>query len=176
MLRRISFALLALLLLTSFFALAQPATPDTDAGSADVRIGVYDSRAIAVAYAASSFNPVGDRMREYEDARAAGDDRRVRELEAWGERHQRQLHRQGFATVPVTDLLGHVKKQLPEVARAADVVAIARACDYIAPDVEAVDVTDALVQLYNPSAKTLKTIAQLRKQSPVSLDELDHNH
>ena len=53
--------------------------------------------------------------------------------------------------------------QLPDVARDADVALIARACDYTAPGVQIVDVTDALVQLFRPSEKTLRTIAELRK-------------
>ena len=70
-----------------------------------VRVGTYDSRAIAVAYASSRFSPVAEKMREFELAKQANDKERVRTLEAWGEKHQRGLHRQGFARVPVDDLL-----------------------------------------------------------------------
>ena len=89
-----------------------------------VRIGVYDNRAIAIAFAASKFNPVSEQMKKYEAAKKAGDKEQMDKLEAWGKKHQRQLHRQGFGRVPVNDLLAHVKDQLPEVAKRNRVQAI----------------------------------------------------
>ena len=137
------------------------------------RIGTYDSRAIAIAYAPSKFNPVAENMKAYEKAKAAGDEKRMEELEQWGKKHQRQLHRQGFAIVPVTDLLDHVEDKLPEVAQAAGVVAIVRACDFQSDQVELVDVTDRLVELFDPSEKTLENARSIRTKPPVDLDDLD---
>jgi len=156
------------------FAVFSPA--QEPAAASHVRLGVYDSRAIAVAYAPSRFNPVRERMAEHERAKAAGDTKRVRELEAWGERHQRALHRQGFARVPVDDLLAHVEEHLPELARAAGVRAIVPYCTYQGPDVELVDVTNELVRLFEPSEKTLATVAQLLRQDPLDLDQVERSH
>ena len=50
-----------------------------------------------------------------------------------------------------------------------------RAERHAGPEVEVVDVTDALVKLFEPSAKTLATVAEVRKQAPVDLDELEHD-
>ncbi|MHC5002294.1 MAG: hypothetical protein ACYTJ0_04150 [Planctomycetota bacterium] len=150
-----------------------------NAGQADVpalRVGVYDNRSIAIAYAASAYNPVGQKMKAYEAAKAAGDTELVEELEAWGEKAQRQLHRQGFGRVPVGELLAHVKDRLPEVARRAGVDAIVWQADYLTPHVEKVDVTMELVQLFEPSEKTLTWAKQIREQPFVDLDELDHDH
>ena len=144
--------------------------------SKKLRVGIYDNRAIAVAYAPSKYNPVSSKMKEYKEAKAAGDTERAKQLEAWGEKHQRQLHRQGFGRVPVDDLLAHVKDQLPEVARKAGVNVIAWGCDYAAPNVEQVDVTDELVKLFDPSEKTLKIVAQIKNHKPADLDEIEHNH
>ena len=54
----------------------------------------------------------------------------MKELEAWGEQHQRQLHFQGFGRVPVDDSLAPVKDQFAKLAReqqlaAATIAAIA---------------------------------------------------
>ena len=141
-----------------------------------LRVGVYDSRAIAVAYAASKHDPVGGKMKEYEQAKAAGDTKRVKELEAWGKRGQRQLHRQGFGRVPVCDLLEHVKDKMPEMARKTGVAVIARQCDYTSSDVEVVDVTKELVSLFDPSEKTLETVEALKKHKPMDLDVIEQNH
>jgi len=138
-----------------------------------LRVGVYDNRAIAVAYAASKYNPVGSKMKEYKKAEAAGDTERVKELKAWGEKHQRQLHRQGFGRAPVNDLLEHVKDKLPKVAETCHLVAIARQFDYANTDVEVVDITKELVMLFDPSEKTLKTVEELKKHAPIDIDTID---
>lgn len=145
--------------------------PAEDAGVA--RVGVYDSRAITVAYVPSRFNPLGEKLKEYEQAKADGDEDRMRELEAWGQELQRKFHRQGFAIVPVDDLLEPVADMLPEVARRAGVQAVARHCDYTADDVEVVDITLELVELYDPSPQTMKRVKEIRQVEPVDLDELD---
>ncbi len=147
------------------------------AGQPAFRIGTYDTRAIAVAYAASRFNPVGGKMKEMQAAKASGDQAKIKELEAWGQAHQRQLHRQGFGRVPVDDLLAHVKERLPEVASRAGVQAIAMQCDWVASGAEAVDLTDALVALYEPSARTLGIVKDMKGKAPISLDEIEgHKH
>lgn len=141
--------------------------------AAKVRIGTYDSRAVAIAYAASGFNPVAEKQRELKAAKAAGDRKKIAELEAWGPAHQRALHRQGFGRVPVDDLLAHVAGRLPEAARKAGVEAIVFECNWSSPGLEVVDVTDALVALYAPSERTLAMIADLKKHPPLDLGELE---
>ena len=116
-----------------------------------VRVGTYDNRAIAVAYAPSKYNPVAEKMKERKQAEQAGDKERIAELDAWGEKHQREVHRMGFGRVPVDRLLAHVADRIPDVAREAGVDVIAWQCDYAAPGIEVVDVTDELVSLFDPS-------------------------
>ncbi len=140
------------------------------------KIGIYDNRAIAIAYAASKFNPVGKQMKLYERAKAEGDKETQKKLEDWGQKHQRQLHRQGFGRVPVDDLLLHVKDQLPVVASQTGVVAIVWQCNFHLDKVEVVDVTAELVALFEPNEKTLKNIEMIKNQEPVDLDELEQMH
>ncbi|MDP8243478.1 MAG: hypothetical protein P9L94_05295 [Candidatus Hinthialibacter antarcticus] len=139
------------------------------------RVGIYDNRAIAIAYAASKYNPVSEKMEEYKKAKDAGDEQTVKQIEAWGEQHQRQLHRQGFCRVPVSDLLEHVKEQFPELAKQLNVDVIAMQCDYSVQSVEVVDITNELAALFDLSEKALKNIANIKNQAPIDLDELD-NH
>jgi len=137
-----------------------------------IRIGIYDNRAIAVAYAASSFNPVREKMTEYNAAKEAGEQKKVDALQKWGEQHQRKLHFQGFGCVPVSDLLEPVKPQLLEIAKAERLSAIVMVCDFTAPDVEVVDVTGQLVELFNPTGKTRQMAREICKHEPVSLTKL----
>ncbi len=153
-------------LLLAAFTAARPST------SPKLKVGTYDSRAVAVAFAASKHNPVAAKKAEHDKAREAGDTAKLAELERWGKSLQRRLHRQGFARVPVDDLLEHVEARLPEAAEKAGVDVIAFGCDYASESVEVVDVTRELVALFDPSPKTLETVAQLAKMPPVSLDEI----
>jgi hypothetical protein len=153
--------------LVAFTLASRPTAPPK------ARIGTYDSRAIAIAYAPSKYNPVAEKMKEHEAAKAKGDTQRIKELEAWGTSHQRQLHRQGFSRLPVDDLLAPVADRLPEVAKTTGVDAIVFSCDHHSAEVELVDVTLAIVALYEPSEKTLEYVKSAMKAKPVGLDEIE---
>ena len=85
---RTAVVLVALLVLGAGAALGLGQTKDAATGAGKVRIGTYDNRSIAVAYAASPYNR--NRLKEkkaaYERAKAAGERKAVEELEAWGAR------------------------------------------------------------------------------------------
>lgn len=173
---------LAILALAIPCACSSTATSDaaavdrsTAADPAPLRIGTYDTRAIAVAYAPSDYNPVGEKMAEHAAAKAAGDDERIAELEAWGAEHQRQLHRQAFARVPVTDLLAHVADRLPEVADRRGLAAIVADTDWVATGVERIDVTMDLVALYDPSERTVNMVEDLVDKDPLDLETVEQS-
>lgn len=159
-----------------FAFLAAPGTAIRAEESVKIRVGVYDNRAVACAYAPSKYNPVSEKMRQYKEAKARGDEKKCAELKAWGEKHQRQLHRQGFAKVPVDDLLVHVRDGLAALAKEKKLALITRECDYQAPNVEIVDVTDEIVRLYDPSEKTLKIVEEIRKVEPAGLEVVEKHH
>jgi ribosomal protein L12E/L44/L45/RPP1/RPP2 len=140
-----------------------------------LRVGTYDPRAVAVAYAASETfqKQLKQKMQELKEAEAKGDAKRARELKGWGESRQWLLHLQGFAGAPVDDILATVKDRLAAVAKAAGVAVITSKADYSGADVETVDITDQLVKLFNPSEKTLKTIRELRKQPPMEMAKVE---
>ena len=141
-----------------------------------LRIGIYQSRAIAVAFAPSKYNTiVKDLMTEMKKAEAAGDQKKIAEIKKQGEAHQKRAHRQAFGQEPVDDILVHIKGRLPEVARAAGVDVIVAGVNWSSSNVETVDVTNLLVKEFNPSPKTLNIIEDLLKRPPIDMDALgDH--
>ena len=169
---RVAMFLSALLALGACAALRAGPAGEGAANDKKVRIGTYDSRAIAIAYAHSRFNPVKEKWAAYEKAKATGDREKIKELEAWGQEHQRQLHFQGFSRVPVDDLLAPVKDGVAKLARERNLAAITMGCDFTGKEVELVDVTDDLVKLYDPSEKTLKTARSVRAVKPVPLTQI----
>jgi hypothetical protein len=144
----------------------QPAAPSAPG---KLRVGTYDSRAIAVAFAASEFNPVAAKRAEMDKAKAAGDTKKIAELEAWGKDYQRQLHFQGFSKVPVDDLLEPVKAQVAKLAADQGLAAIADDYAFTGAQVDVVDVTDQLVEMYKPNEKSRANAKMIRGQKPVAL-------
>jgi len=140
------------------------------------RIGVFDSRAVALAWARSDEGEevVRQLRAEYEKAKAANDEKRVKELEQEGQWHQVRLHQMGFSTGPVADILAKVKDKLPGIARQERVTAIVSKWElpYAEQGVELVDVTLPLVKLFNPSEQVLKWIEEMKNQPPVPFDKL----
>jgi hypothetical protein len=149
-----------------------PAAQAAGAAPGPARIGTYDGRAIAVAFVPSTINSVqlAELVKKAKDAEAAGDTARVAELRAKGAALQTLRHLQGFSNAPVDDILDHVRERLPEVARKAGVCAIVRETDFHDATVETIDVTDQIVALFNPNERTLKTVKDIRKHKPMSID------
>lgn len=141
-----------------------------------IRVGVYDNRAIALAYFGSEHNIFLKKRAEHHEAQAAGDSARAKELTEWVERFQRQIHFQGFCRVPVDDLLLVVKENLADVAKSTGVDLIGWNPDYVGAEVEVVDITNELVSLFNPTEEKLKQIRSLEDVEPTALADIEHDH
>ena len=161
------------------FGLAGCGAGEREAGLAKVRVGIYDSRAVAIAYAHSDLNEarLKAKMAEMEKAKAEGDTKKIAELEAWGPAQQAKLHRQGFGAAPVDDILEHIKDKLPQICKQADVAAVVSKWDKKAlkryKSAELVDVTDLMAAEFGPDEKVLRTIEQIKKKKPVPKWQLD---
>jgi hypothetical protein len=141
-----------------------------------LRVGVYDSRAIAIAYSASRHNDnvMIAKSKEKHQAEQAGDVETAERIEQEMRSLQVKRHLQGFGTAPVHDLLASIEKQVPAIAREAgvDVIVSKWAFDYRAGDAEVVDVTAALVKAFEPTAKALEWIEQMKDIKPMSEAEI----
>jgi hypothetical protein len=158
-------------------AAAQPAPPTTQRSSPVLRVGVYDSRAVCVGSrnSGATNKQVDELRKQLKDAEAAGDAKRVEQIKARGQTLQTVRHLQAFSNAPVDEFLAQIKDKLPAIAAEAKVDVIVAKADYCASGVETIDVTDALVKAFNPDEKTLKTVAELRKQKPIEMvDVLGH--
>ncbi len=144
------------------------------AASGSVRIGTYDNRVIAIAYAQAGYIPVAEKTAEYDRAEAAGDTATMREIDDFMSALQRKLHRQGFGRVPVDDLLEPVALQIPSLAADLGLHAIVWICDYAGEGVEVVDVSEELARLYVSSEDAAELCREVIPVAPVDLDEIDH--
>jgi hypothetical protein len=143
----------------------------------ELRVGTFDSRAVALAYYRS---PDGlDRMKpewdqQLRDAEAAGDTARVEELKLFMPSFQHLLHQQVFSTGSICNVLREIEADLPGIAAEADVYLIVSRWElpYSAPDVELIDVTPNLVALFELDEETAGFVAQIEDVEPMPLEEM----
>lgn len=143
-----------------------------------VVVGTFDSRAIAITYyrteaTASYFE---DLKTEHAEAVESGNKERVKELEAEGQASQELIHKQSFGTWPVDNILEIIEGKIPEIAKQADVDLIVSKWNivYKHSGIEFMDVTDVMVNLFNPDEQTLGIVEQIKMQNPVPLEELEN--
>ena len=162
----------ALCVLTGATALAQSQTNK-------LRMGVYDSRAIAIAYGNSAEfqQSMKSSRADYNKAREEKNDKRMKEIDAQMKLKQRRLHEQGFSTGSVAAIMGKIKDALPGVAKKAGVQAIVSKWElnYPSPEVEVVDVTDELMALFHVNDKGKEWAKQIRTKPPVPMEEITDN-
>ena len=159
----------------AIYACVRAEDPAAKTKPAKLRVGTFDSRAIAIAYVnTDDFKQALKKLKdEHKKAKAAGDEKKAKELEAKGEAQQQLLHTQGFSTASVGEYLERVKDKIPAVAKEAGVDVIVSKWDlvYQSPDADFVDVTVQLVKLFNPDERTLKIGEELKKTPPIPLEE-----
>ncbi|MHC4737746.1 MAG: hypothetical protein ACYS9Y_02470 [Planctomycetota bacterium] len=142
-----------------------------------LRVGVYDSRAIPMAYTHSQYGDdfMPKLSREKKEAEARGDVKKAQELEEKMQRYALKRHKQVFSTAPVHDLLDLVQERIPEVAKQTGVDLIASKWEivYLASDVEVVDVTLKMAKMFEPKLGTLEAIQELMKKEPLTEEEVE---
>ncbi|MFC1758657.1 hypothetical protein ACFL2H_07800 [Planctomycetota bacterium] len=146
-----------------------------------VRVGTFDSRALAMAYYRSE--AFKDHMKEmharHEKAKTDGDEQLAKKLAAEGPALQELIHKQGFGTWKVDNLLEKIKTKIPEIADQADVDVIVSKWNivYRNPTTKFIDVTDLMVKPFEPDQATLTVIKEIQEQDPVPLEKLKrHQH
>lgn len=142
------------------------------------RIGVYDSRAIAVAFAGSPAHQKQLQLlkAEHKKAKEMGDQAKVAQLEAEGKAMQDKAHKQAFSTMPVDDILEHITSQVSQVMQSQRLSAIVS--KWQAEELkkysgaEQVDVTMFLVDVLSPTDRQRNYAIEIQKHKPVPLEEL----
>ena len=138
-----------------------------------MRIGTYDSRAIAIAFGNSEEGRgfVTNLQVEMTKAKAAKNDSLIRHIEKTAETYQVLSHLRAFSVGSVTGILEKHKAEVNSVAKKAGVEVIVSKFElvYTGPDVDAVDVTLPLVRIFKPSAQALKWISDVPKHEPLPM-------
>lgn len=143
------------------------------ADAAPLVLGVFDSRVLAIAYYRSpEFTRLQQaRMGAYS---AAGPEEQAR-IEAEMQALQDRMHRQGFSTAPIPEILALIEDELPEIARSAGAQAVASKWDLVWSERNApvVDLSLALAEAFSPSEETRRMLPEILARDPVPLAELE---
>ncbi len=138
--------------------------------SSSARIGTFDSRVIAIAFYRSAMSQEHFRglRTELEEAKASGDEWRVKVLEAYGPALQHRMHQQGVSTASVREIMEKISDALAELAQEAGVSVIVSKWEvtYKSPAADLVDLTPQLVALFDPSEETLKIVENMNTIDP----------
>jgi DNA-binding XRE family transcriptional regulator len=176
---RVRMGLLVLVVAAMAMASGSGSATAGTAARPTVKIGVYDSRVVALAYARSGpfMQHVTQMRKDLEEARAKNDTTRIKELEAEGPAMQVRLHQQAFSTAGVTNIMAKVADVIPGIARDAGVVLIVSKWEmpYRDASIEIVDVSLPIAMLFKPDERTLKIIGQMKDMKPVPFDEISLN-
>ena len=163
----------------SFAASGCASKPAKPADSPTERIGVYDSRAVAVAWVGTeAFTQSLNALRkDAEQAKADGDRERASALEKQGAAMQQRLHTQGFSTAPVDDILAHFQDQLARIRLATGAAALVSKWDEAAlakhAGAEQLDVTEQLVDAMHPNDRQRKSALEIVKSKPIPLAQAE---
>lgn len=177
--KRLTICLMTLVIVGPLM-LALAAEPAIEADQFELRVGIFDSRAVATAWYRSKAHMklVSEAKAEYKKAKAAGDTKRAAELEKEGEGGQEAAHRQGFGNEPIDNVLERIEKDLPKIAESAgvDILVSKWEIAYQSKSAKFVDVTWEMVNLFDPDEDTVELIKELIEMEPVPLDQLNCEH
>ena len=139
-----------------------------------IRIGTYDSRAVALAWGRSAvaMKEISSRRPEYEKAKAEGNDKRMKEIEEEMKVRQDKMHWQVFGDWNIDDVLVKIRPNYPAIAQKAGVVAIVPRAEFKDASVETVDVTELMAEQFAPDAKTKAIMKDIATKPPLVFEEM----
>lgn len=143
------------------------------------KIGIYDSRAVAVAFAGSEKQEASTKAlrAERDQAKATGDEKRVAALEAEGKARQAKLHRQAFGAASVNDILALYPEEIQALKGKHILADLVSKWDEAGlanhSGAERVDVTNELIEIPRPNDRQRKSAQKIQKSKPLTNAQLD---
>ena len=143
------------------------------------RVGVYDSRAVAAAYAGTARHEAEIRRLDEALAKAKdlGDAAEIKKADRAVWEARKRLHRQGFSTHPVDDILKQIPEEVKRIEKEAKVTALVSKWDAKKlaefKKAEKVDVTLRLVDALKPSERQRRAALDIMKAKPVPPKQME---
>ena len=148
----------------------------TNASDNKLKIGTYDSRAVAYAYFISDMYKIQQQKidSERDKIMEAKDTAKWKETISKVCTEQYLLHQRVFAIGSAASVLRKIEKQLPSIAKSAGVDIIVSKWELTWKDssVVVVDLTDNIAQLFIPLNKLGKTYDEIKKTERIDVDDV----
>jgi hypothetical protein len=139
--------------------------------AAQTRVGVFDSRAVALArFHCQDFeNPAKQLHAKLEQAQQQGDEKEITRLKRLGPLHQAHLHDLVFGSGSVNKYFKELKVRLSVIAKEENLVMIVSKWEtaYLTADVVLVDITEKLVDFYHPDENIRRMMEGVKNSEPV---------
>ena len=139
--------------------------------SGKIRIGVYDSRMIAIAnFQSEEFQKeMKDLRNEFNKAKEKKDTAMTKKLEEKGQLIQKILHDKGFGRGSVVEIIEKYPDVLKELATKEKLTAIVSKWElnYSSKDVQLVDITVKLMSALKYPEKVIKMYDEAKKNPPI---------
>ena len=158
-------------IILAVFVLSIMTWTSTSAAQTKVRIGIFDSRSVAIVYANSKFfkNPFSEITARMKAAKDKKDDKEIAKIEYEAKLRQAILHDQGFGKGSVNTIIDLYRDKIAEIAKTENLSAVVSKWEviYSKPDIELVDITDKIIAFFEPSDKMKEVIKEVPQQEPV---------
>ena len=137
------------------------------------RIGIFDSRAVAVAYYNSKYSQnqqifvsLGSQMKE---AKEKDDKEAIAKIERERSLRQVLMHEQGFGKGSINNITETVKDKMAQLAKNENLNAIVSKWELVfsSTEVELVEVTEKIVDFFEPSEKIRTMTKEIMKSEPI---------
>lgn len=145
-------------------------------GAEKPRIGVYDSRAIAIAFANSPAGAkyVAQLQERDKNAKASKNDSLHQAIVKEALAHQTLNHLRAFSYGSVAEILAGYKNEMDALAKKHNVVTIVPKFELLCcqNDIEVIDITEDLAKVFNPTEQGLKWVAGIKGVKPLPMLEV----
>lgn len=137
-------------------------------------IGIYDSRAVAIAFAGSPPHEkkLTSLMEKRQKAKKSGDQATVAKLEAQGQAMQKKAHQQAFGTAPVDEIIDLIPDKISTIKQQAGVTHLVSKWDQVTlkqhQGAQHIDLTMKLVDALSPTAQQRERAIGILNKKPVS--------
>jgi len=163
-----SISLVGLILLGLFCSSGKEANAQTK-----LWIGVFDSRAVAVAYYNSEFSNVrqtfGSLKTKMKEAKEKDDKKAIASLEREGTLRQAMMHQQGFGDGSVNNITETIKDKMSLLAKEENLSAIVSKWELVfnSADIELVDITVKVVDFFEPNEEMKEMTKEVMQSEPI---------
>jgi len=163
-----SVSLVGLIILGLFFSPGNKTNAQTK-----VRIGVFDSRVVAIAFYQSKFSNVqqtfGALQTRMEEAKEKDDKEAIAKIEREATLRQAIMHQQGFGDGSVNNITETIKDKMAQLAKNENLTAIVSKWELVfsSADIELVDITVKVVDFFEPNEKMKEMTKEVMQSEPI---------